>query len=168
MRNALLVIVLVVLAGIVQHTPAPAPSVFLPGTTTATSPPVLLHPPLAPKGTLVTPPPSMAVPSYLPQQARQGQIAFYGNCAECHGAAGEGNFGPALITADGNVQWQPIYYVFSYMQQHMPAGNANDLKPEQYVDIMAFLIQAHGHPPGKRALTAASASGSGALLGAQP
>ncbi len=131
-----------------------------------TEPPILVTPPKTPKGTTVTPPPSSTVPSYTDAQARMGQTLFYEHCAECHGAAGEGNWAPALLLETGNVQWQPVYYVYSYMQQHMPAGDANALRKDEYINIMAFLLKSHGHAAGSSALTDKTLMDSGALLGA--
>ena len=111
------------------------------------------------------PPASGMVPSFLADQARKGQTLFYENCAECHGAQLEGKFGPALGGGDGNIQWDTIGYVWSYMTGHMPAGNSGGLSREEYVDIMAFLLQTHGHPAGRAALTPLSAQASTALLG---
>lgn len=103
-------------------------------------------------------------PSYSADQARAGQTLYYENCAECHGASLEGNYGPALAGPDGNLQWETAQYVFQYMTGHMPAGNADGLTSQQYVEIMAFLLSRHHHAPGKP-LTAAAANASQALLG---
>ncbi|HET9028643.1 MAG TPA: c-type cytochrome [Candidatus Aquilonibacter sp.] len=145
--------------------PSPAPSVSASDITSPTEPPVLYNAPKTPKGTPVTPKPSKAVPSYTADQARAGQTLFYEHCAECHGASGQGNYGPGLLTQDGNVQWQPVYYVFSYMRQHMPAGDAGALRQDEYIDIMAFMLKSHGHPAGNNALTNKTLMDSGALLG---
>lgn len=146
--------------------PSPQPSTSAPGITSATEPPVLYNAPKTPKGTPVTPKPTKIVPSYRGAQARVGQTLFYERCAECHGASGRGSYGPGLLANDGNVQWQPVYYVYSYMQQHMPAGDAGGLRKKQYIDIMAFLLKSHGHPPGRTALTNRTLMNSGGLLGA--
>ncbi len=143
----------------------PAPTISASGITSPTEPPVIYNAPKTPKGTPVTPKPSNAVPSYTDAQARVGQTQFYLHCAECHGASGQGNYGPGLLVDDGNVQWQPVYYVYSYMMQHMPAGDADALRKDQYIDIMAFLLKAHGHPAGTKPLTNKSLLDSGALLG---
>ncbi|MGA9274892.1 MAG: cytochrome c [Candidatus Cybelea sp.] len=92
---------------------------------------------------LVTP----RAPSYTDTQATQGQILFYENCAECHGASLEGKFGPALAGDGSNVQWETVSYVWEYMTAHMPAGNAAGLSSDEYVKIMAFLLKMHGNPP---------------------
>ncbi|MGA8473802.1 MAG: cytochrome c [Candidatus Cybelea sp.] len=110
-------------------------------------------------------PSNPAVPSFTADQANKGQILFYENCAECHGAQLEGNAGPALDATHGNVQWETVSFVFSYMSAFMPAGNAHGLSPDDYLNIMAFLLRAHGHHAGGAALTAEAATNSKALLG---
>lgn len=144
---------------------APTPQPSASGMTSPTEPPVLYNAPKSPKGTPVTPKPSKVVPSYLDTQARAGQTLFYQHCAECHGASGEGTYGPGLLHDDGNVQWQPVFYVYSYMQQHMPAGDASALKKDEYINIMAFLLKSQGHPAGHSALSEKTLMDSGALLG---
>lgn len=130
-----------------------------------TEPPVLYNAAKTPKGVAVPPKPSKAVPSYLAMQARAGQTLFYEHCAECHGASGTGTYGPGLLHDDGNVQWQPVSYVYSYMQQHMPAGDASALKKDEYIDIMAFLLKSQGHPAGASALNGKTLMNTAALLG---
>lgn len=103
-------------------------------------------------------------PPYGADQARAGQTLYYENCAECHGASLEGHYGPPLAGSEGNLQWETVQYVFQYMTGHMPAGNADGLTSQQYVDIMAFLLSRHHHTAGTP-LTAAAANASQALLG---
>ncbi|MBV8530265.1 MAG: cytochrome c [Candidatus Eremiobacteraeota bacterium] len=106
-----------------------------------------------------------APPSYTETQATKGQILFYEQCAECHGAALDGNFGPALSGDGGNLQWATVSYVWQYVTAHMPAGNAGGLSTTDYLEIMAFLLKAHGNPAGKAPLTPQAALASKALLG---
>jgi mono/diheme cytochrome c family protein len=108
------------------------------------------------------PPPS---PSYTLQQANRGQILFYENCAECHGASLEGNFGPALAGSAANIQWDTVTYVWTYMHQHMPAGDAGGLREDEYLSIMAFIMKNHGDAAGRKPLTSKAAAASQALLG---
>jgi hypothetical protein len=58
-----------------------------------------------------------------------------------------------------------VSYVVNYIPAHRPAGNAEGLKPSEYVEIMAFLLKMHGHPAGHAPLTAAAANASTALMG---
>lgn len=108
-----------------------------------------------------TPPPA----SYTAQQAYAGRLDYYVSCAECHGAKLQGVFGPALAGGDDNLQYQAVNGVYGYMAAHMPHGNPEGLPQEQYVAIMAFLMQSHGLPAGAKALTKAAIDADAALLG---
>ncbi len=130
-----------------------------------TEPPVREKAPPNPVTVPTLVPSNPAPPSFTAEQANKGQILFYENCAECHGAQLEGNAGPALDATHGNVQWETVSFVFSYMSAFMPAGNAHGLPPDDYLNIMAFLLKAHGHHPGAAALTAKAATNSKAPLG---
>jgi polar amino acid transport system substrate-binding protein len=130
-----------------------------------TEPPVREKAPANPVSVPTHVPSNPTVPSFTADQANKGQILFYENCAECHGAQLEGNAGPALDATHGNVQWETVSFVFSYMSAFMPAGNAHGLSPDDYLNILAFLLKAHGHHSGVAALTAKAATNSKALLG---
>jgi len=45
--------------------------------------------------------------------------------------------------------------VFDYVKTTMPAGEPGSLRKSEYVDILAFLIQANGFPAGRRELMVA-------------
>ncbi|HTU82566.1 MAG TPA: c-type cytochrome [Candidatus Acidoferrales bacterium] len=104
-------------------------------------------------------------PSYTVLQAHHGQTLYYEQCAECHGGMLEGQIGPALAGGDGNVQWETVSYVWTYVTAHMPAGNAGGLSLSDYADILAFLLQEHGHVPGRARLTPKIAMESEAYFG---
>ncbi len=91
--------------------------------------------------------------SYTPDQAWRGRLDYYRSCAECHGGALEGVFGPALAGGDDNLKYQSVKDVYTYAAAHMPHGDPESLPEGEYVDIMAFLMQAHGIRAGSRELT---------------
>lgn len=113
---------------------------------------------------VVLTPPAPLAPSFTAAQAVSGQFLYYENCAECHGASLEGNFGPGLDAPNGNVQWNSISFVWNYMIQHMPEGNAGGLRTDQYLAIMSFLMKSNGDPPGPTPLRADAANESKAFL----
>ncbi len=108
---------------------------------------------------------SIPAPPYTDAQATKGQILFYERCAECHGASLEGEIGPALSGAGSNVQWETVSYVWQYMTAHMPAGDAGGMTTEEYLEILAFLLKAHGHAPASAPLTERAALESKAPFG---
>jgi mono/diheme cytochrome c family protein len=99
------------------------------------------------------------------QQAYAGRLDYYQSCAECHGAKLEGVFGPALAGADDNLKYQAVSAVYGYMAAHMPHGNPEGLPQEQYVAIMAFLMQSHGFAAGTKPLTKTAIDGDVRLMG---
>jgi mono/diheme cytochrome c family protein len=103
--------------------------------------------------------------SYTAKQADAGRLDYYESCAECHGAKLEGVFGPALAGSDDNLKYQAVRDVYGYMSAHMPHGNPEGLPEEQYVAIMAFLMQSHGLPAGPTPLTKAAIAADATLLG---
>ena len=103
----------------------------------------------------------VAVPAlYTAAQAAAGMGKFLGNCGMCHGAKLQGLSGPSLKgpnfaseKADFSVS-----DVFTIVAQNMPATNPGSLEHDDYVDIMAYLLQQNGYPAGATALTFDGAS----------
>lgn len=101
---------------------------------------------------LAAPPPL----SFTTQQADAGRIDYIQNCAECHGGELEGQFGPALAGPNSRDQYESPNYVYGYYSVSMPHGHPGQLTQEQYVDIMAYLLERHHRTAGSAALTAAA------------
>lgn len=96
---------------------------------------------------------------YTADQATKGAIAYYQNCAMCHGPLLDGQSGgysgPALKGPDFA---DPSYHfhvsdIFNFVAKLMPAGTPGSLPHDQDVQIMAFLLQQNGYPPGSKELT---------------
>jgi mono/diheme cytochrome c family protein len=109
--------------------------------------------------------PATPTASYTTEQAYRGRLQYYESCAECHGGKLEGVFGPALADGDDNLQYQAVKDVYGYMSTHMPHGNPMSLTDDQYVAIMAFLMQSHGLPAGSQALTKRAVMADTTLMG---
>jgi mono/diheme cytochrome c family protein len=103
--------------------------------------------------------------SYTADQAWRGRLAFYQNCAECHGANLGGVTGPALAGPDGNLQWQTGKDIYGEISVAMPVGNGGGLPADEYVDIMAFLYQQHHKPAGKKPLDVRAIEADAAPMG---
>jgi polar amino acid transport system substrate-binding protein len=96
---------------------------------------------------------------YTADQATKGAIAYYQNCAMCHGPLLDGQSGgysgPALKGPDFA---DPSYHfhvsdIFNFVAKLMPSGTPGSLTHDQDVLIMAFLLQQNGYPPGTKELT---------------
>lgn len=94
--------------------------------------------------------------TYTTAQASQGRLLYYGKCAMCHGANLEGISGPALKGPDANLKLQTVGAVYTYTTVEMPVGNAGGLPKDNYVKLMAFLLQSNGVPAGKAPASPAS------------
>jgi mono/diheme cytochrome c family protein len=113
---------------------------------------------------------------YTERQAKRGQGLFNRNCALCHLAdstpmaeaiqAGRGikvGANRALLplggnylkkTFEGHPDYPSVYYLFNRIRESMPAWGANTVGIDDKVDIVAYLLQANGLPPGPRELKA--------------
>ena len=102
-----------------------------------------------------------AVPAlYTAAQAKAGMGKFLGNCGMCHGAKLQGISGPSLkgpnfASEKANFS---VSDVFTIVSQNMPATNPGSLEHDDYVQIMAYLLQENGYPAGTTALTFDGAS----------
>jgi mono/diheme cytochrome c family protein len=103
--------------------------------------------------------------SYTAQQAEAGRLDYIESCAECHGGELEGNFAPALAGENSRIQWESPQYVYGYFSVAMPHGHPGQLSREQYVDIMAFILQRHNIVAGSQPLTAAAIETDTAAIG---
>jgi mono/diheme cytochrome c family protein len=100
--------------------------------------------------------PRRATPAlYTQKQAASGALAYYQNCAMCHGpelnGQAGGYSGPALKGkefADPSYNFH-ISDIFNFVAKLMPAATPGSLTHEQDVEIMAFILQQNGYPPGE-------------------
>ena len=96
---------------------------------------------------------------YTADQATKGALAYYQNCAMCHGPLLDGQSGgysgPALKGAefaDPSYDFH-VSDIFNFVAKLMPPGTPGSLTHDQDVLIMAYLLQQNGYPPGTHALT---------------
>ncbi len=107
---------------------------------------------------------------YTEAQAKQGAQKFSDNCEQCHGAHLEGRAGPALKGPNfaSKASNFTVSDIFTIVSQNMPASNPGSLEHDDYVQIMAFLLQQNGYPAGSTALTFDGAGASKVALVYQP
>ncbi|NKF24117.1 c-type cytochrome [Solimonas marina] len=92
---------------------------------------------------------------FSPQQAATGKMAFRTNCAICHGPELEGRAGPPLkgptfANPDANFH---VGDIFKIVAENMPAPAPGTLPKDDYVNIMAYILQENGYPSGSKALS---------------
>jgi mono/diheme cytochrome c family protein len=94
---------------------------------------------------------------YSAEQATRGQKAYQTECASCHGDKLEGGLGP-MLAGDGFLSvWsgRSLAELTDKIQNTMPFQAPGTLTRDQSIDIVAYTLQAGGHPAGQ-ALTEAA------------
>ena len=86
-------------------------------------------------------------------QAEKGEKLYDNNCIRCH----EGNDpeGPTLKGRTFIERWREDHLdvLFDYIRKRMPADDAGKLSDIEYLEILAYLVEANGYGPGTRDLT---------------
>lgn len=91
---------------------------------------------------------------YTPTQAERGQTAYTAHCADCHR--------DDLSGYDGVLRGRrfmdkyreaSLYLVFDKTKTTMPRNAAGSLSDETYVDILSYVLESNGFPPGNGELT---------------
>jgi mono/diheme cytochrome c family protein len=95
-------------------------------------------------------------------QVARGAALYAGKCAECHGANLQGNTSVPLSGsrfktkwADGKHTVDDLYFV---IRTQMPYGAPRSLTNQQYIDVVAFVLQSNGYQPGAKDLAPDSSS----------
>jgi quinoprotein glucose dehydrogenase len=91
---------------------------------------------------------------YTAVQAARGREAYEARCSSCHRADLSGGSARAL---DGPRFWQDwgedsLYSLYALTKTTMPR-NAATLPDAMYLDIVAYILQMNGYPPGARELS---------------
>lgn len=89
-------------------------------------------------------------------QAAEGAKLYAKHCAKCHGDAGQGKKGPAVVGKDAlpldppakakvrKTQFHTAQDVAAFVAEKMPANKPGSLTADQYYDILAFDLKANG------------------------
>lgn len=92
--------------------------------------------------------------AYLPSQAERGALLYQQTCALCHGAG--------QLVGDGFVaSWKDrrVYDLYALVRGTMPLDNPGGMKDGEYLDVVAYLLQANKHASaGRDSLRADTAS----------
>jgi mono/diheme cytochrome c family protein len=100
---------------------------------------------------------SGAAGDYTKAQATAGKDVFDKTCAVCHGDHMQGGVGPALAGDQflSVSQFQKISaeYFYNFISTHMPLTDPGSLTKQQYLDIMAYMLEVNGYPAGSHELT---------------
>ena len=99
---------------------------------------------------------------YSDAQADRGQAQYERSCAGCHQSDLQGDSAeeiPALADEAFIARWsgRTVGDLLEKIGRGMPASNPGSLSPQQYVDIVAFLLQANKFPGGREELGGSAA-----------
>ncbi|MFJ9993536.1 c-type cytochrome [Pseudomonas putida] len=86
------------------------------------------------------------------EQLRHGGEIFSGICAACHGAD------PARPMAFARQRMQTLGELYGFVSTRMPASAPGSLAPQDYADVLAYVMTRTGTPFGTAPLTAETAS----------
>jgi mono/diheme cytochrome c family protein len=96
---------------------------------------------------------------YTEAQAEQGREVNERHCAECHGSGLRGGqFGGAPLAGRFFLhRWgdQSLQALYEYARTNMPPGMAGRLSNREYLQVVAFILEANDFPPGGTALEVA-------------
>jgi mono/diheme cytochrome c family protein len=87
--------------------------------------------------------------SYLASQAARGRSVYEGTCGTCHG--------PGTLVGQGFVEsWNDrrVYDLYAIVRGTMPLDNPGGMKDQEYLDVVAYLLQANNAPGGRDSLRA--------------
>lgn len=80
---------------------------------------------------------------YSEAQAERGEQQFKVSCSSCHT--------PRMFTGGAFAErWngQSMGSVFEWLSVNMPENDPGGLKPQQYADVLAFVLGMNGYPVG--------------------
>lgn len=90
------------------------------------------------------------------EQVAFGLATYAANCAQCHGADGSGLTAPPLVgddalpleppddRAERTEDFVTALDVYDFASENMPLGNPGSLEDEQYLAIVAFVLEQNG------------------------
>jgi alcohol dehydrogenase (cytochrome c) len=108
--------------------------------------------------------------TYTVEQASAGRAAYLANCASCHLPDLKGsNEAPPLAGGNFMNMWRnrPTSDLFNRIRNTMPITNPGSLGEQEAVNIVAYILQANGAPPGAQALTPATLVPIGAVTNSE-
>jgi hypothetical protein len=88
---------------------------------------------------------------YTWQQSLRGSDIYAGNCKSCH--AVQTHVGAAFNAAwDG----RPLSQLYLYIAERMPKNDPGSLAPQEYADVLAYVLRMNRQPAGSTELPADS------------
>lgn len=109
---------------------------------------------------------------YTEAQARRGEPLYVAECAECHGDDLVGlDMAPALVGEEFLYTWHGLALgdLFERLRISMPQAAPNSVSRSDKADILAYMLEANGLPPGEAELASRASELAGvAILAERP
>jgi mono/diheme cytochrome c family protein len=87
---------------------------------------------------------SSGTPASQADQIAAGREVYTAECAQCHGANGEGGTGPLLIGGNKRIaSYQTTQRLYDYVSTTMPFDEPGSLTQEQYWNVISYLLDAN-------------------------
>jgi mono/diheme cytochrome c family protein len=86
---------------------------------------------------------------YTEAQAKRGRNVYLASCRSCHAA--ESHTGQTFQTWWGDKTLADLY---GFMSEKMPKNDPGSLDPQEYIDVIAYLLKMNTLPAGKTELEA--------------
>jgi cytochrome c len=81
------------------------------------------------------------LPESQAEQVAAGRDVYTGQCAQCHGPNGEGGTGPLVIGGGKRIAtYASTDRLYDYVSRTMPFDEPGTLTPEQYWNVIAYLL----------------------------
>ena len=79
---------------------------------------------------------------FSPDQVSQGRWEYSQKCSVCHGAQLQGGGAPAVKGQVFEQQWngKTLKDFYNYVHDQMPLGQARSLDPQEYADVVAYML----------------------------
>ena len=109
--------------------------------------------------------------AYTAAQAESGRAIYEDRCAVCHQSNLQGSFEAPQLAGDSFLLfWADSSPgdLFFRISRSMPPGQAGSLTDEEYLDVVAYLLQANGAPAGGTALAEDATVAIGTAISAAP
>ena len=84
---------------------------------------------------------------YTAEQAKRGRDIYAGMCQSCHAAASHTG-----VTFRNSWGGRPLSDLFAFMRERMPKNEPGSLAPEEYADVLAYLLSINAMPTGAHEL----------------
>ncbi len=88
---------------------------------------------------------------YTEPQAARGKDTYSGMCQACHSPASHS--GSGFLTAWGG---RALWELYGYISDRMPKSDPGSMAPDEYAQVVAYLLKLNGMPAGTHELPADS------------